>query len=90
MSKRVVAVLFGGRSSEREVSLVSGSAVARAIDRMKYDVVTVHIRQNGSWELTDRLYDQDHLIDSYHDAVRVVKRSAHSRADLSQIGRAHV
>jgi D-alanine-D-alanine ligase len=84
-SKRVVAVLFGGRSSEREVSLVSGSAVAQAIDRMKYDVVTVHIMQNGCWELTDRLYSQDYLIDSYRDAERGAKHDVHGRPNLSQL-----
>lgn len=85
MSKRVVAVLFGGRSSEREVSLVSGSAVAQAIDRLKYDVAMVHITQEGCWELTDRLYGQDHLIDSYHDAVQPEKHDVHAKSDLSQL-----
>jgi D-alanine-D-alanine ligase len=46
-----VAVLSGGRSSEHEISLASGSAVMDALDRTRYDVVPLHIRRDGSWEL---------------------------------------
>jgi len=41
MEKLRVAVLMGGTSSERDVSLRSGANVAEAFDRNKYDVITV-------------------------------------------------
>jgi D-alanine-D-alanine ligase len=85
VEKRLLAVLFGGRSGEREVSLVSGSAVAEAIDRSKYDVVTVHITPEGDWELTDRRYRQEHLVDSYRGTVQAEKHDANARPDLSQL-----
>ena len=69
-ARKKIAVLMGGRSSEREVSLVSGSAVARAIDQTRYHVIPVHITQRGSWERMESLYDQDHLIRTFHDALK--------------------
>ncbi|MGW2340999.1 D-alanine--D-alanine ligase family protein [Streptomyces sp. NPDC001661] len=47
-----VAVVFGGRSSEHGVSVVTAGAVLRAIDRSKYDVLPVGITREGRWALT--------------------------------------
>lgn len=44
-----VAVLCGGRSGEHEVSLVSGSSVAKALSPEKYDVALVGIDPKGNW-----------------------------------------
>ena len=44
MSERLkVAVLSGGRSSEHALSLASAASVLEALDRDRYDVVTVEI-----------------------------------------------
>jgi D-alanine-D-alanine ligase len=42
-------VLFGGRSGEHEVSLLSAASVLNAIDRNKYDVVPIGISKEGRW-----------------------------------------
>lgn len=44
-----VGVVFGGRSGEHEVSLMSAASVLRAIDREKYDVVPIGITREGRW-----------------------------------------
>jgi D-alanine-D-alanine ligase len=44
-----VGVIFGGRSSEHEVSLVSATSVIRALDKDKYVVVPVGITKDGKW-----------------------------------------
>ena len=44
-----VGVLFGGRSGEHEVSLLSAASVLKAIDRNKYDVVPIGINKEGRW-----------------------------------------
>ncbi|MDZ7268513.1 MAG: D-alanine--D-alanine ligase [candidate division KSB1 bacterium] len=49
MKKLRVAVLFGGRSGEHEVSLVSATSIIAALDRQKYDVVPVGITKSGRW-----------------------------------------
>ncbi|GAA2818057.1 D-alanine--D-alanine ligase family protein [Streptomyces showdoensis] len=47
-----VAVVFGGRSSEHAISVVTAGAVLSAIDRDKYDVLPIGITTDGRWALT--------------------------------------
>ncbi|GGT48711.1 D-alanine--D-alanine ligase family protein [Streptomyces purpureus] len=47
-----VAVVFGGRSSEHAISVVTAGAVLRAIDRSKYDVLPIGITVDGRWAVT--------------------------------------
>jgi D-alanine-D-alanine ligase len=49
MKKLRVGVLFGGRSGEHEVSLLSAASVLNAIDKKKYDVVPIGITRQGRW-----------------------------------------
>jgi D-alanine-D-alanine ligase len=49
MKKLRVGVLFGGRSGEHEVSLLSAASVLKAIDRNKYEVVPIGITKAGNW-----------------------------------------
>ena len=44
-----VGVLFGGRSGEHEVSLLSAASVLKNLDRRKYDVVPIGITKDGRW-----------------------------------------
>ncbi len=44
-----VGVLFGGRSGEHEVSLLSAASILKAIDRKKYEVVPIGITKQGRW-----------------------------------------
>jgi D-alanine-D-alanine ligase len=54
MSGRIrVAVVYGGRSSEHGVSVVSAGSLLAALDPDKYDVVPVGITPSGQWMLTD-------------------------------------
>ncbi len=49
MKKIRVGVLFGGRSGEHEVSLLSAASVLDAIDKDKYEVVPIGITKEGRW-----------------------------------------
>ena len=49
MKKLRVGILFGGRSGEHEVSLLSAASVLHAIDRDKYEVVPIGITKDGRW-----------------------------------------
>lgn len=49
MAKLRVGILFGGRSGEHEVSLLSAASVLNAIDREKYEVVPIGITKEGHW-----------------------------------------
>lgn len=49
MAKKKVAVLFGGVSSEHEISLISAYSVLTNIPAEKYDVICVGITKKGHW-----------------------------------------
>src|SRR5579863_295615 len=50
MAKKLrVGILFGGRSGEHEVSLLSAASILKAIDRSKFDVVPIGITKEGRW-----------------------------------------
>lgn len=53
MSKKNIALVFGGRSSEHEVSCISVVTVAKAIDTEKYNMYLVGITKDGHWLLAD-------------------------------------
>lgn len=49
MTKLRVGVLFGGRSGEHEVSLMSAASVLKAINPKKYEIVPIGITKEGRW-----------------------------------------
>ena len=46
-----LAVIFGGQSSEHEVSLMSATSILQNLDPEKYDVTMVGITKTGKWLL---------------------------------------
>jgi D-alanine-D-alanine ligase len=48
-SKLRIGIIFGGRSPEHEVSLVSAASVIRALDKKKYEVIQIGILPDGRW-----------------------------------------
>src|SRR5665213_4581613 len=54
MQKKLrIGILFGGRSGEHEVSLLSAASVLKAIDKKKYDVLPIGITKQGQWLAAD-------------------------------------
>jgi D-alanine-D-alanine ligase len=49
MKKLRVGILFGGRSGEHEVSLLSAASVVSAIDKSKFELVPIGITKEGRW-----------------------------------------
>lgn len=53
-SKKIrVGILFGGKSAEHEISLLSARNIIDAIDRAKFDVVLVGVDKQGHWHLNE-------------------------------------
>ncbi len=53
IKQRRVLILFGGRSGEHEVSIVSAASVFRSIDRSKFEPILVGVDKKGRWFLAD-------------------------------------
>lgn len=48
-----VGLLFGGRSAEHEVSLVSAASIFKCINKEKYEIFSVYISKKGGWRIVD-------------------------------------
>lgn len=78
MSKKTIAVLFGGQSSEHEISCISAANVIGLIDRERYDLLLVGITKEGHWLLVDS-------VDSIrNDSWRESKRTAVLSPDATE------
>ena len=73
MKKLRVAVLYGGRSGEHEVSLQSAAAVINNLDRDRFEIVPVAIDKQGRWLLNDvSLLEGKKSLPVFKDAPKVV------------------
>lgn len=57
MSKMQLGVLFGSRTCEHEVAIISAVQLMRNVNREKYDVIPVYISQKGEWFTGEPLLD---------------------------------
>ena len=57
MSKTQLGVIFGSRTCEHEVSIISALQLMKAVDREKYDVTPIYITMKGEWFSGDPLLD---------------------------------
>lgn len=68
--KTTIAVFFGGRSVEHEISVISALQAMAAIDREKYDVIPVYISKQGRWYTSQELFE----IKNYKDLKSLTQR----------------
>ncbi len=75
---KTVAIIYGGKSSEHEVSLVSASSVIRNINRNKFNICLIGITKKGVWykqpdsELERVLSNQDAVLQILEDKNNIV------------------
>lgn len=56
--KKTIAVLFGGRSAEHEISIITALQVITAIDTLNYQVLPIYIHPTGKWYTGDSLLNK--------------------------------
>lgn len=55
--KTRIGVIFGGRSTEHEISVISASQAMHAINRDRFEVTPIYITKDGKWYTGDALFD---------------------------------
>ena len=55
--KTKLAVFFGGRSVEHDVSIVTGLQAIENVNREKYEVIPVYLARSGAWYTGEKLLD---------------------------------
>ncbi|HTD96084.1 MAG TPA: D-alanine--D-alanine ligase family protein [Edaphobacter sp.] len=89
MKKKLrIGILFGGRSGEHEVSLLSAASILKAIDQKKYEVVPIGITKQGQWITST---EAQHLLAGESKPAPILQKKAKSNsiqlsasADLAQ------
>ncbi len=51
--KKKVALLFGGRSAEHEISLLSAASIYRNLNTKKFEIISIYINKKGDWKLVE-------------------------------------
>ena len=93
MKKLRVGILFGGRSGEHEVSLLSAASVLKAIDRTKFEVLPIGITKQGRWltaKDAEKLLRGEHAEDSRSAQLRAGDPEATAPAAVLASGEAVV
>lgn len=67
--KKKICVIFGGESTEYEVSLRSAYSVIEKLDKDKFEIIPVGIRKDGKWFLYDGSYDKIPSDDWYDEGL---------------------
>lgn len=75
--KKKIALVFGGKSAEHEVSINSARNIAKAIDLNKFDLYGLGISVQGSWYLFDQISDWENL--------KTLNEKSKSSADFSSL-----
>jgi len=90
MTKRNVVVVFGGRSTEHEVSIITALQVMHHLDKSKYNILPIYISKSSQWVLGNedfldpKLYkDLGLLVQSYPETTLTHKTIAKAGLTLS-------
>jgi len=81
VKKLRVGIIYGGRSSEHEVSIASAAAVVQNLDKQRYEPIPIRIEKDGRWIIADRL-------PASSSAAEVIEQTrAHAAQRLGRGGR---
>lgn len=82
MKRLRVGVVYGGRSSEHEVSLASAAAIFANLDRTRYDPVPIKIERDGRWSLADRPPSSESAADTIEHARNRPRDTARAQREI--------
>jgi D-alanine-D-alanine ligase len=67
---KTIAVLFGGRSPEHEVSIITGIQVLNALKNLRYNTLPIYVTKKGRWVLGDKSF---YKVETFKDLQKAVK-----------------
>lgn len=73
MKKIKIGVIFGGTSSEHDVSKVSGTSVISNLNKDKYEILPIYIDKNGSWYTYEKNINEIKILDIDSNISKEIK-----------------
>ncbi len=84
MTKKRLVVLFGGKSTEHEISIISALQAMENLDRSKYDLVPIYVSKSGKWILGNDAFLSPN---KYKDLVSLEENNPGVTISLSDKGK---
>jgi D-alanine-D-alanine ligase len=72
MEKLKLGVIFGGMSTEHEVSIVSGTSVIKNLNKEKYEIIPIYLSKEGNWFYYDKKVENIEIL-QVGDKIKEVK-----------------
>lgn len=85
MEKLKVGVIFGGKSSEHDVSKVSGTSVISNLNKNKYEVLPIYIDKNGNWYIYEKNINEIKILEIYSDISKEIKPITNIEKTLKEL-----
>ena len=73
MNNLKVGVVFGGMSTEHDVSVVSGTSVIKNLDKEKYEIIPIYISKNGEWFSYDKKIETIDILKVGEEPIEISK-----------------
>lgn len=73
MKRLRIGVIFGGVSSEHDVSKVSGTSVIKNLNKEKYDIISIYIDKDGKWYTYEKPLEEIDILDIDADVSNDIK-----------------
>ncbi len=74
-----VAVIFGGKSAEHEVSIITGMQVMENLDKNKYEIIPIYVNRDGVWLTGESLKNFKNFRDNnFKDAEEIILSQNHN------------
>lgn len=87
MSKVTVALLFGGQSSEHEISKISALTIAKNLSKEKYTILPIYITEKGGWKIYDGAIENIVNTDwETYATTAIISPDAHHRGIIRIVG----
>ena len=90
MEKIKLAVIFGGQSTEHNVSIVSGSSVLKNLNKEKYEIYPIYISKEGTWYHYNKNINEIYIFEigkepeeKYLECNKKIKRARRSISSTS-------
>ena len=72
-----LGLIFGGMSTENEVSVMSANSILKNLDKSKYDIFPIYISKSGEWYQYDNLENIEISEDMHHmKKIENIKRKS--------------
>lgn len=68
-----IAVIFGGMSTEHDVSVVSGTSIIKNLDKEKYDITPIYIDKEGDWHKYTKKVEEIDIL-SFGDEIKELEK----------------